>query len=346
MASANLLSNEYSDHSLLSLDSGKIKINQLNVAQLGRFQIFPNDRVAEGFNWSSTLRTPTILVQLAKAKPELTVLGYELLKLANCSATLEEKNKIIEAEANKLLTELRNLGFNVKSFKMVPLKLFNPGVSPNLLWKNPGEYIHGPTFVLEDTESFTGRMKAGFDVMFANKPDVVTAQEVEFGSSDGIDFSNVHESQMQSYPDYDFFMPPCDTASTVCVTYFKKDSFTNVSDSHTERLTGLVAKLKCFGENDLKTIAVALEHKSKAIFTVVNIHADYGKANTTEPWKILREIFDTMPNLIVAADFNLTLANKAYFYDAFKDFNGKYTIKQTPEPVDIGNPTYDLIISN
>lgn len=348
MASADLLSNDYSDHTVLKLDTGVLKVIQLNVAQLGRFQIFPNDRVPEGFNWSSTLRTATILKQLAQQKPELTKLGQRLLAIVNDSSlSLEDKNSLIAFEANSLLDDLRKLGFSVKSFEMAPNRLFNPGVSPNLLRENPSAYVKAPAFVLEDTESFTNRMKAGFNVMLADGADLAVAQEVELGESDGIKFSHIHNSLVESYDSYDFISPVVKTSGTVCVTYFNKGTFQNVSDKYESSLAELKSKLKCFGESDVKTIVVALEHhNTEKVFTVINIHAEYSKANTEMPWKVLRELFETVPNLVVSGDFNLTLANKCYFTDVFTDFEGKYTILQTPEPVEVGNPTYDLILSN
>jgi len=61
MASGKYLENEYSDHSILTLRVPASKISddtfyvkQLNVSQLGRVQLFPNNEVEEGFNWSST----------------------------------------------------------------------------------------------------------------------------------------------------------------------------------------------------------------------------------------------------------------------------------------------------
>ena len=109
----------------------------------------------------------------------------------------------------------------------------------------------------------------------------------------------------------------------------------------------LLLKLKCFTDSDLKLQTLALEEvQTGKILTIVNIHGDYPKSNTKEPWVILKNIFDNHPNLILCADFNLTLKNECYFRDAFVDFTGNYNILQTPEPVNIGNPTYDMIISN
>ncbi|CAK7994575.1 Hypothetical protein POVR1_LOCUS99 [uncultured virus] len=346
MASNNLLSNEYSDHTVLKLKTDSLSITQLNVAQLGRFQLFPNERVTEGFNWSSTLRTVTILKQLAEKKPELTVLGFRLLAIANDpEKSVAEKNASIKSEAVKLLVEINDLGFSVKSFRMNPSKLFNKGVSPNLLWATPDNYIQSPDFVLEDTESFHQRMKAGFDVMLSDGADIVAAQEMEFGTADGINFTEVHDGLLQTYELYDVVTPDEKRLATTTATYFRKDIFKNVTADHLEAEKDLKTELKCFGESDLKTHVVFLEHlASKKVVAVVNIHADYSKANTEVPWKTLRGLFNKHQNLIVSADFNLTLANEQFFRGPFEDFKGQYTILPTPEPVGIGNPTFDLIL--
>ena len=348
MASRDLLSNEYSDHSILKLDTKILKVNNLNVAQLGRFQLFPNNEVPEGFSWESTLKTATMLIRLAEKKLELTELGHVLLTIAFSSdCSISEKNIIIGNASHLLLKELNQLGFPVKSFKMTTNKLFNPGVSRNLLSQNPDKYIQGPSFVLEDTESFTGRMKAGFNAMFEDSPDIITAQEMEFGQSDGIDFSNIHSELLGLYSNYSFVTPAMESNATVAATYFRKDIFDNTSQRNPTLLTELKTRMKCFGDSDMKTTIVSLEHQiTNKEFIVINIHADYSRANNEKPWKILRDLFNEIPNLIVAGDFNLTLKNESYFRDAFENFNGKYVILQTPEPVEIGRPTYDLILVN
>ena len=342
------LSNEYSDHCPLDLSLKFLKIKQLNVAQLGRLQLFSNERIPEGFNWSCTLRTVSMLKLLADKKQGLLKLGFKLLAIVkDDSLQIEEKNAKIEKESSYMLGDLHALGFEVKSFRMVSNKLFNPGVSPNLLWQNPDNYVKGPAFVLEDTDSFTKRMKDGFDVMFSEHADIVTSQEVEFGESDGINFSDIHDSLMKSHDSYEFIVPMVINQATITVTYFNKNVFRNISQDNLERLDDLKKKFKCFGESDLKTVVVALEHiETKDIFIIINVHADYSRSNTEEPWKLLRELFEQVPNLIVSGDFNLTLKNEHYFRNPFKNFKGSYTILRTPEPIDIGNPTFDLIISH
>ncbi len=340
---------EYSDHSILKLETG-VKINQLNVAQLGRLQIFQNDEIPEGFNWSCTLRTVTILKQLISAKQDLVKLGLRLLVISgDSSLSLEEKNTLIEKESYVIFDDLKTLGFSVKSFKLVPNKLFNTGVSSNLLRQNPDDYVKGPAFVLEDTASFSDRMENGFDEMFEDGPDIITAQEIELGESDGIDFTNIHNSMLGRRSLYDYVTPFTQDVlcGTTCVTYYNNHIFENVSLRYEDMLCDIKTKMKCFGDNDLKVVVVVLEHKHTGdIIIIVNIHADYTKANTEESWTVLRELFGCVRNLIVSGDFNLKLNNKSYFENAFADFEGRHTLLQTPEPVEIGNPTYDLIITN
>lgn len=350
MASQNFddLSNGYSDHTLLVLNTEKMKISQLNVAQLGRFQIYPDDKDVNGCSWSSLLRTPSILTLISKKKRELTKLGQRLLLIVRDSdLSLKEKNVKLEVEAEKLIKEFNELGFAVKSFKMAPNRFFNQGVSPNLLWEKPEDYINAPSFVLENVESFSARMKAAFAAIFADDVDIVTTQEMEFGESDGINFTDIHNSLVAGYESYDFVTPLANPSGTLTATYFNRNTFSDVTKDSKPRFDDLKSKLKCFGESDTKSNILFLEHvRTKEMFTVVNIHAEYPKANSEAPWKILRDLFQTIPNLIVSGDFNLTLKNESYFRNAFTDFNGKYTILQTPEPVEIGNPTYDLIITN
>ena len=56
----NQLSNEYSDHSILVFSvplskktTSTILVKQLNVAQLGRMELFPNNENTEGFTFPS-----------------------------------------------------------------------------------------------------------------------------------------------------------------------------------------------------------------------------------------------------------------------------------------------------
>jgi hypothetical protein len=338
------LNNEYSDHTILRLNVDPIKIKQLNVAQLGRFQIFPHE--THGFNWSSTLRTPSILIKISQKKTDLDILGKRLITIASdANLTIKERTEKLEKESHDILIQLQKLGFDTKSFKMVSNRLFNPGVSPNLLREKPYDYIMGPAFVLEDTDSFSNRMNQGFKLMLDDDADIITAQEVEFGESDGINFSEIHDSIMNKYNSYNYVTPTTQSNMTTTVTYYKKTSFYDVSDKYENNIKDLKQKLMCFGDSNIKTTIIMLKHITMhKIHTVINIHADYSKSNTESPWKILRNMFDTIPDLIVSGDFNLTLKNESFFRNAFADFTGIYKILLTPEPPEIGNPTYDLII--
>ena len=341
------LENEYSDHTLLRLEHPDLKINQLNVAQLGRIEIFPNNRFPEGFYWSCKLRTPSILRQLAHYRAELVELGYILLAIANNSElNLEEKNKQIQEVSSTVITDkLRAMGFAVKDMTMWPNKLFNPNASSNAMMGNPHLFIKGPSYVLEDTKSFTSRLQGSFKAMFESEPDLVTCQEIEFGQSDGINFTEVHNSLLPA--NYTCLKPRCNNATTLVSTYYKTETFEDISTLYPAEIKLLTAGMGSFGDSDVKVHVTCLRRRvTDKIFFVANIHADYGKANKLEPWITLQSLFNEYTNLIVSGDFNLTIANKAYFEDTFKDFSGKYVLLQTPEPEDIGNPTYDLILHN
>ena len=347
MELCDILSNDYSDHNIVYLKSGSITVKQLNVAQLGRFQIFPNENLPEKFNWSSTLRTRSILKKINDNKNQLIKLGKRLLIIIDQDLPLNIKNDKIEIESHLIMNELIKLGFDIKSFKMIPLKLFNPKASADQLHTNPDIYIKGPTYVLENDDSFSKRMASCFEIMFKNKPDIVCAQEIEDGEVDNINFTNIFSNFTNMYPNYLSIKHNINYYATMTCIYFNKDLFQDVSDKYDKYISKLLDQLKFFTDSSLKKIICCLKYvKTNEIFTIINIHADYPKANKIEPWYILRKILDENLNMIVCGDFNLQVKNKSYFCDAFVDFNGIYTICQTPESNDIGNPTYDLIIAN
>lgn len=348
---SNQLSNEYSDHSILVFsvplskkNTSTLLVKQLNVAQLGRMQLFPNNENDDGFNWSSTLRTVTLLKLLAEKKPELTKLGYRLLEIANdITMTVKERNEKIVAESTLIMKEMNELGFPLKSFKMLPSRLFNPGVSRDDLYSKADQYVQSPAYVLEDSESFGARMRMGFKEMFNDNPGIVCIQEMETGTVDGIDFDSIHNEIMQNYPMYEAIKSPLREAEHTIFTYYLKDKFNYLGSS-----VALRGMLKCFCESSHKIQVSLLEHvESGKVFTVGNIHAEYMRSNTKEPWFTLREMFDSIPNFIMCGDFNLKPVNESYFSDAMYNdhFGGKYKLLLTPEPKDVGNPTYDLIIA-
>jgi hypothetical protein len=345
MTSIEELSNEYSDHTVLYLPKTNPRYSQLNFAPRGNLQMFPPDKLSEPCVWASTLRTPTILKQLAAKKPELSKLGTRLLTFRDAPLSLKDKNDVIESESHNVKDELNKIGLSVKSFSMSPSKLFNPGTSANDLRNYPNNYIKSPSFVLEDINSFTNRLVAGFEVLLKDGVEIATAQEVELGESDGINFSEIHNSIFRKYNSFKCVTCNVPMSGTVCATYYRKDIYKNVSKGYGYFISVIKNKLKCFTESDSKILVVALKKIStKELFMVVNLHADYPRANNQSSWYTLKELFETVPNLLISGDFNLTLANESHFRNAFSSFKGEYSMIETPEPVEIGDPTYDFIL--
>ena len=348
IADSESLPNNYSDHNILNLNIGNLKLRQLNVAQLGRLQLFSNEGKIV---WSSTLRTTQILKLLVEKKELLNELSVKFLEYVNNPHhSLEEKNSMIEDHSKQCIPILIENGFTIKSLKMYPNKAFNPNISPALIHANPEAYIKAPYFVLEDNESFAHRMKKAFGKMFKCNSDIITCQEIEIGEADGINFSSTLESCVADSP-YTYVLPDINyqSSATIPLTFFHKGLFKDVStdEKYLEMLNFLKKQIVVFGDSETKNqILLLQECKTLEVYPVVNIHADYPKSNTIETWKVFRQVFDQTPNLIVGGDFNLKLDNRSYFTDAFSDFKGRYTILKTPEPIDIGNPTYDLILSN
>lgn len=195
---------------------------------------------------------------------------------------------------------------------------------------------------MEDADSYKKRLAESFKAMFVDSPDIVFAQEVEFGTTDGINFTEINNELMEQYTDYIYVCPSAGT--TKVVTYFKRSTITI---THSELPNTLHNQLKCFSESPTKLLVHHVLSKTDCKhYLLANVHAEYAKSNTPEVWKTLRSLFDmhTEKTLIVSGDFNLTLANRSYFDTYFKDFAGSYIILETPEPPEIGNPTYDLIL--
>lgn len=341
--------NDFSDHNVLSHNKTPTKVVQLNVAQLGRLKLFPNSSTEEGFNWSSTLRTVPILKLLGEKKDELSELGKRLFRIAQDESisSVSEKNEKMATEAENLKSELQLLGFTVKDFILSPHKIFNPTANSKDLWQKPGEFIHGPSYMLENIESYQKRMANAYYAMFKDTPDIVTAQEIELGELDGINFTDLFSSIMENYPVYSYEKPVLQAKGSVTttMTFYNKKIFENVSNTHEYKINILRdAFKKMFADSDLSLQIHALKIlEATEPFFVVNLHANYTLANKREAYKQLNEILLTNPGIIVAGDFNLQLKNRAYLNDAIEGFSGVCEFKETPEPQDVGNPTYDAI---
>jgi len=348
-SSTQVASELNSDHTLLfsHFGNGRI-IRQLNVAQPNALQIFADKFNQEyGFNWSSLLRTPKML-RLVKDN-EKTLNGYVISMrdtiVNRKDIDVAEKNQLLEAASRELVSKLIDLGFPVKDMKMVPHKLFNPDATPED-FRGPGaeKLIKGPIFILENTESFTDRLSKNFADLMKDGPDFATTQEIPFGTSDGVNYTNIHTDVLKNYPAYDFVTieRKDDNFMAVSVTYYDKNKWSNVSKQHEVACASIADKMKCFSATNGKIIVSAFEHKqTKEIWYVSNIHGDYGKANkfdkpVNDPWDIQEELLLSQPGLICAGDYNLMKKNEDFI-------KGKPSMKLlTPEPAEF-NPTWDAI---
>lgn len=340
----------YSDHTLFTVQGNDpaVSVAQLNTAQLGVLKIFPGDQPGQ-FNWSCVYRTPHYLQLLQDHKKTLNILANKLLKIAlDQSLSLEHKNKKITEKSNKIIKDLCEIGFPVKGIIMDVSKAFNPCVDPNDLWKTPDLYVKGPSYIIEDTNTHGERLEQGYKAIFMDSPDIATVQEVQFGESFDIDFTKIHDGIMENYPQYSFTVPTITKGNkkyiSHAITYFNNTIFTDVSDEYRHKIQELMKTFQCFGAKNERIQVHALAHLvSNLTYFVVNIHANYTDANKTEPYGILNKTLLETPRLIVAGDFNLKRENESHFATAIQNYSGVHKICITPEPQNIGNPTYDAI---
>jgi len=305
---------EFSNHMLLTLQTSAFEVNQFNLTRFGVIQFFLNEGEMKV---SSTLLTSNITNLLKINESALTQIAKWLSSVVVREISTTEKNKLITAESKLMVETLVAIGFPVKSLAMVAGRLCN------------NFDIEIPQFILEDVKSFIERSGHGFCEMFKNNPGIACAQEICVREAFDIDFAKIHELYMEKYESYGYVCA-MDIKPTANVTYFDKKKFKNVSIFHTIRLAEITAALKCFGSASNRILTIALEHmESKKTYFVVNLHAKYSKANTAEPWKILRKVLND-PNIIVCGDFNLAVENKPLCDNEFKYFFGKYVTIQTP----------------
>lgn len=351
------VSNAYSDHTHMRL-SGAVSTSNLNAGEPGNFKMFPNEILP--FVWSATYRHGMILENISTKKEDLTRLGQQFLNIVqdqDPTLSIAQKNAMIAHKANEIIPTLNSLGFPVKSFVMLPSKLFQPTVPPAELWKNPESdtYLKEPSYFLENPDSYLQRSKLGYQISFEGNPDIVTLQEVALGNSDGLDLTGTFLETMKNYSDYEYKMPPMSGVKKIAtpLTFYNKEVLCDVSNVCMPKITELREKMKAFQPDDAKIVIHALYHLMfRETIYVINIHGDYNYANnynprmkwTTEngPWDMLKELLNTTPNLIVAGDFNLQKQNKKYYDHVVDGFKGKHMLTQTPESV---NPTYDMIFN-
>lgn len=93
-------------------------------------------------------------------------------------------------------------------------------------------------------------------------------------------------------------------------------------------------------ETKLNVSAFIRRADSMVIF-VVNIHAGYGPSNESPKiYEQMALLLNRMPNLIIAGDFNVQEAKRDWFTPLFPT---QREILLTPEPEEIGNPTWDAV---
>lgn len=324
-----------SDHTFFSLQTSDFETENGNLAQLGVLQYFNNEGMIKG---SSTLLTSDTTIPLRENKTKLDEMGQRMVNIVEKKLSASETNKLMTAESEIMREELIAMGFSVKSVHMVAGRLFNDNRSLE-------EQIKTPQFVLEDEQSFTERTGYGFNLLFKNRPGVVCTQEICTKNFYGVNFTNIFESHKERHSSYGFICAP-DIKSTVNVTCYDKEKFEDVSKNHLTKLSEINESLKCFSPSSNRTLVVALLHKtSDKTYIVANIHAEYPKANTAEPWKVLRKILSE-PNVIVCGDFNLVIDNKFLFENEFKDFAGRCIMIPTPDYANVGPATLDFILTS
>lgn len=339
---------DYSDHSLLSLKSGEITIVNLNIGQTGRLQLFPAKNEV-GFVWASTFRSVDILMTLNLQQNNLNEIGLKLKNIAqDPSLSLEEKNIQISSESEKIQSDLEKLGFTIKSFSMAPYQIFNE-TPAYIMWKDPDKYtkyVQGPLYYLENTMSYQSRLARGFSDIMKVNPDIITCQEIELGGTNGIDLSMAQEKLTETYPDYHSIKPKVNSDSYLItnVTYYNKKTIEDISNLHQGVLDTLRDKTKSFIKDPNKLLSHALKHRSTGeIYYVLNFHCDYGSMNTEGTWEVVRDLLSSTPGLIIVGDFNVQLKNRSFIEKAIDGLSVDSLILQTPEPEEIGNPTYDAI---
>ncbi len=354
---ANLDQNQvYSDHNLLTLEKDNVSVAQLNTAQLGVLKIFPeNDKPGE-YRWSCTYRKPIYLKLLHSNKERLNGLAKQIMTIANNEEhSLDQKNTSIAMESEKIITDLLDIGFPIKNFKLEISATFNPKVPRQDLWKDPSNVVKGPFYLVEDTQTHGERLKHDYNALLKDSPDIATVQEVEFGEFYGMDCTKIHTEIMSCYPNYSYTVPSVIINNKQymphTITYFNTKTFSDVSNENVEKIKELTSAFECFGKNSEKIQVHALKYlSSQLIYYVVNLHGDYIFANkiklynNIDPYSALNKALLETPRIIVAGDFNLQHKNSEFIKGALQNFSGVHKFELTPEPQDeSGNPTYDAI---
>lgn len=347
-----------SDHNYLSMKiENDMKIAQLNTAQFGVLKIFVNKDENNDKNFpyvlSPVFRRPSYLKILHDKREKIAMhILRPLVELAFSSRgwlSMAERNEKMERLSREMMPKLEKIGFPVTDVKMSPIRAFNPDADEEMLWKYPANYVAGPSFWYEDNQTHSARIRSAYETLFENQPSLATAQEVQFGASFGIDFSELHENIMANHGRYSA-IKGIDTSTpsyrTCSVIYYDNTTMEDVSDEHGDTLGKLRKDFYIhFGMKADRVVVSALRQLyTGVVYTVASIHAIYEKANEREAYRWLSEYLKNNENVVIAGDFNLKASN-AEFKDQINDrCHALWAL--TPEPATVGNPTFDAIIIN
>lgn len=356
-----------SDHRYLSLrvplrGQEFITVAQLNTAKYGVFKIFP------GNDFSGIYRRHEFLAILHDKKQEIldqVILPLWAIAKDSTFASMEERNKKMEEASLKMIPVLNELGLPATKVIMGPLAAFNPEVpfrEQYKLWQDPSKYVAGPSFCYEDPTDHVTRIRADYQALFGENPDVATAQEVQFGKEFDIDFTKLHEEIMAQYPDYGFINPAINFQSerydSFSVIYYNKKTMRDDGkvQNNNEKINTIKDEIQSrFGKvkGDDKIVVAALRDiRRNACYVVTNVHAEYKMVNPVEnseaphPFVWLNEFIEKNPPCIFAGDINLTAENEAFTKLIQTGENIHAVWELTPEPAADrgGNPTFDGII--
>lgn len=329
-----------------------LKASLLNTAQFGVVKVFPGNEDGT-LTFSAVYRDPKYLSILHHKKADIhesVVRPLFAVAKDHSYDSMPKRNEQMEKVSRGLIPLLQELGLPVTEIKMGPLAAFNPGVESKDLWANPENYIAGPSFWYENDTTHRERIKSCYNILFEGMPAVALAQEVQFGKSFDIDFTDLHQTIMEQYPNYHYTNPVIDlkkqSYTTCSVTYYDKTVLEDVSEEFATELDSFKGDFKNkLGTNDDRLVVSALKHLATGtVYKVVNLHAIYAKANQEAVYPWLNGLFKENQHLIVGGVFNLQAKNVAFTNQIQTGDDIRAVWGLTPEPADVGNPTFDGII--
>lgn len=356
-----------SDHRYLSLrvplgGQDFITVAQLNTAKYGVFKIFP------GNEFSGIYRRHEYLAILHDKKQEIldkVISPLWAIAIDPAFTSMEERNKKMEEASWAMIPVLQELGLPATKVIMGPLAAFNPEVPFREQYKlrqEPSKYVAGPSFWYEDPTEHVARIRADYQALFGENPDVALAQEVQFGKEFDIDFTKLHEEIMAQYPDYGFInpaiKPESDRYESFSVIYYNKKTMQDVGThaNNQERINSIKEDIQArFGKikGDDKIVVAGLTYLQRnACYAVMNVHAEYRMVNPSKdseaphPFVWLNEFIQQNPPCIFGGDINMKAENEAFTKHIQTGEDTHAVWELTPEPAADrgGNPTFDGII--